>query len=105
MITTSQMYWLTRLDTIHELTQGLAILGTIAFVILCIIAGILTMTAGSTEEHYRAGVMRKCWYGSMFVLAVSASLYAFTPTTKEMAAIIIIPRLANSNCIRLPSST
>ena len=102
MITPGQMYWLTRLDTIHELASG-----TLIFLLVClgllsvvtVIGTIVTMSDGDENVPQVIKVLYRSWKGAAFAVAFFMTIYAFTPTTKEMAAIIVIPQIANSTVV------
>ena len=101
IITTAQMYWLTRWT---PLGRGL---GFIIFLLAVLALGLLIL--GLTlqnlhevnDEGRRFG--RKMINASPFVAALSVMLLianCLLPTTKEMAAILIIPRVANSEKVQ-----
>lgn len=118
MITPSQIYWLTRLDGIKnciENINALAVIGIIICVALIIITTIHTVFASNGCFDYYADnseeemekkkdkwrVVRRCVlkYFLPFVLALNfltEIVHVSIPTTKEMAAIYIIPMIANS---------
>ena len=84
MITTSEMYWLTRLDGI----QGFFI----AMTILIAIYSTLAILIGGGE-----GIRKLFWSGIVCgVISILFSVGAIlTPTTKQMCAIKIIPLVLN----------
>ena len=91
IITVSQMYWLTRMDHILEVTFPICVIGAIA-------AGIFTLVLlvdrtengpNKTSSWLIAGCL---W----FVPAVSAAVLVFVPTTKEMLVITIVPQVVNN---------
>ena len=101
IITTAQMYWLTRLT---PLGQGV---GVIIFLLAAstfglLISGLLMQEPGAFEdETHRIG--RKLVKASPLVAVLAAILLianCLLPTTKEMAAILIIPRVANSEKVQ-----
>lgn len=109
MITTSQMYWITRLDGIVTL---LALLATF----LCVASAIMFAygrceyfavkqwswdTDKSIAARHEFG--RKLCKASLMMFPAGILLYillVMIPTTKQMAAILIIPRIANSEKIQ-----
>ena len=93
MITESQMYWLTRLDNLHE---AAAIIGVIASIIFGI-AIIMAIIYWSEENDYKPFlIILPCFLLSM-VIAVSS---CFIPTTKEMCAIKAIPLIVNDEQVQ-----
>lgn len=100
MITPSDIYWLTRLDGINDLFSALAIL---AFVISIIglIAGCIYVSMSWTEDERDGGkAVLSMSFKTAIVATVLATLAVLTPTTKEAAAIIVIPKVANSESVQ-----
>lgn len=121
MITPSTIYWLTRLDGIHHSLD--CIIGFLIFVSIlatAISVALFLMSHFTGNETFDVfdgksdaelndihKAMRKwSWNAikgvatglvSIFLLQLSL---AFLPTTKEMAAIIVVPRIANSESIQ-----
>ena len=109
MITTSQMYWITRLDGIVTL---LAVLASF----LCVLSVIMFVTGRSesvavkewswdTDNSIAARheLGRKLCKASLVTFPAGVLLYiipVMIPTTKEMAAILIVPRIANSEKVQ-----
>lgn len=108
MITPTAMYWLTRLDGIHDFSTLLTI-ALLFGIPICFSLG--NMLAGAkkdcitTEED--AARFRKTgegllsctkWCVAAWIVSVSSLL--FLPTTKEMAAIIVVPKVANSEKVQ-----
>ena len=95
MITTTQMYWLTRLNALEAL-------GIIAIVLGLVVTVITTMIYAcyfnAMEEHERR-VVKNILRVSIPALALGIAVDVFVPNTKEMAAILVVPRLANSESV------
>lgn len=106
MITSSFMYWITRLDEI------LFLFGTVAT--MCFVGGIaiafpLTITYldwANQSRQYRDDInetnipqMRKAviWLFSIGFSMLLAG--AFIPSTKQAAAIIVVPKIVNSESV------
>ena len=108
MIAPTTMYWLTRLDGIHDFSILLTIillLGTaICFPLGNILAGAKKDYFTTEEEAARYRKIGKrllsCakWCVAAWIVSVSALL--FLPTTKEMAAILVVPKVANSEKVQ-----
>ena len=93
------MYWLTRLDSIHDLLGGILAATCIALGIFSVIVGIATFVADSEDDWRKAAFSRKVWLGAALIALLSGLIHVFTPTTKEMAAIIVVPKIANSTLV------
>ena len=117
MITPSQLYWLTRLDSIKSYLGGIDMLALLCAV-FC--TGIIIATTchitfasndclgwyhGKTKEEMEA--RKKPWeklrssstrilIASISVLSLGSLTNAMLPTTKEMAAIHVVPMIVNS---------
>ena len=105
MITTAQMYWLTRLDGIVGCLQAITIItgGTFLFLL---IGGMITYFVnigfGDDDRDVKKakvilGLSAKVLAPCLIVLIALALL---VPTTKEMAAIVIVPKIANSEKVQ-----
>lgn len=109
MITTSQMYWLTRLDGIVTLLSLLASFFCVVSVIM-FVSGRCDCTAvkqwswdtdKSIAARHEFG--RKQCKAGLVMFPVGVLLYVLlvmVPTTKQMAAILVIPRIANSEKVQ-----
>ena len=100
LITTAQMYWLTRLTPLGNALGGFAFLGYAATIVL-LLAGIF-MQDDMFEERIHAIALKflrasPC-IGIVATLLVIAN--CLLPTTREMAAILIVPRIANSEKVQ-----
>lgn len=93
MITAAQLYWITRLD-------GLCILfGVCAWLALLASLFFLTSVYGDGREEHKRAVLVAFGCTTVFVF-----LAIFTPTTKEAAAIYLIPKIANNEKVKeIPS--
>ena len=113
IITGCQLYWLTRCDEIKALLEpgfGCGLFWFVSTVALLIstIAGAATEGSPETSEEYdifRIATAAKriskpvCIVFSAFIL-LGATISALIPTTKEMAAIVVIPAVANSESVQ-----
>lgn len=89
-VTSSTLYWITRCD-------GFVAFGVIFFVLFA--AAIIFLT--NHIIFYESEMCAKfAWFASAIGLILSASIALFVPTTKEMAAIIVIPKIANSETVK-----
>jgi len=114
MITHSALYWITRLDPLKSMLCGFSItLGIIGLGLL--ITGIIfkaicldNMSNASddgAEKIHQKYISRHAWIFRSGVKAVVAMfalilLNTFTPTMKEAAVIVVIPKVANSQPVQ-----
>ena len=98
-MTGTEIYWLTRLDGIVNLSMGLAVFGIIFAVV-----GTIGLVIWAVCEN---GKDDKGWWtllriiGTVWFLTIIFALTAlFTPTTKEMAAIIVVPKIINNEQVK-----
>lgn len=84
MITEGMIYWATRLDGIVAVCTAVAILSGMA--------ALLAVMFGHMEEEH---VAFRWATVAIVVMVVAACIAIFTPTTKQYAAIKIIPAIAN----------
>lgn len=113
IITGCQLYWLTRCDEIKDLLEpgfGWGLFWFISTVALLISTIVGAATEGSPENSedydiFRIATAAKriskpvCIVFSAFIL-LGATISALIPTTKEMAAIVVIPAVANSESVQ-----
>ena len=96
VITTTQMYWLTRLSPLGD---GIAfIIGLLLFIAAAVlIAGVFMQDPMLSDEDNQKKGSRLIKTSP--ILAVIATVLLLVncllPTTKEMAAILIVPRIVN----------
>lgn len=90
MITPMQMYWLLKLDDIRTLCAFL-----IGFAILVIV---ISLTACEDERLKKKATI--CFLLGFFGLALSGCAITFLPSTKQMAAIYVVPAIANNEKIQ-----
>ena len=108
-MTESMIYWITRLDGIHGFCFGIqtiAVISTIIGAIAALVSGGLKAASeadGSEDEaKIAASICRvscKVWIPAFCIAMVCSLARTFTPTTKEMIAIKVIPQIANVNNI------
>lgn len=113
IITGCQLYWLTRCDEIKALLEpgfgwGLFWFVSTVALLFSTIAGAATEGSPENSEYYdifRIATVAKriskpvCIVFSAFIL-LGATISALIPTTKEMAAIVVIPAVANSESVQ-----
>ena len=122
MITTTQMYWLTRLDPIKELLDHSIGPCSLSLTVLLVTASVMAFCLGtftgnrafdmfnskSDEEleaiHTRFRRISR-WSAAFGCMALTVTvicnvLTSFIPTTREAAAIIMVPAIANSEKVQ-----
>ena len=95
MITTSEMYWLTRLDDINFVLGLFFILGGVATFLLYLY--------GAIEYEDAPDRRRQVWQIARRALSsviLALIVGTFIPTTKEMAAILVIPKIVNNEKVQ-----
>lgn len=101
MITTAQMYWLTKLDDIRH------VLSSIIWVPWTWIAVVAIISLCAFIECIDTGVMRSVVIGKIkkaswtcvpmvFWIVAMQIAVALVPSTAQMAAIVVVPRIANN---------
>ena len=105
IMTETMIYWITRLDGIRGFCCGIqtiavlfAVLGIIAAIVaLCI--SIAAEEEGSDDDARIASsickIACKVWIPAFCIAIVCSLARTFTPTTKEMIAIKVIPQMAS----------
>lgn len=92
-MTAWQIYWLTRLEAFCALWMVGLVLGLLAAILPLPI--IFESSPGETERLVALRVVK----GGVVALILSLCGLVFVPTTKEAAAIAILPRIANSETV------
>ena len=104
MITYSQLYWLTRMDPISEFLGHC--LGFLVFAAGICFIGFCTSFCSSQDNLQNESMRNTCrasrnWLLLFLGLAgVFVALRAFLPTTKEMAVIVVVPAIVDSDFIQ-----
>jgi len=99
-ISTSLMYWFTRLDPINMLCSVVAVLG---FFVIGITTIIYCVSATDTYSDDAQTVTKLCkrFFKILIVPWVVALLgVIFVPTSREMAMIYVVPHIAESQIIK-----
>jgi len=97
-----EIYLITRLDALQGAAVLVAIVAGVAF-LLCGFFTTLDISGSYTDgdkENVHLRMMRT-WTRTLCIVALSAtSIAVVTPTSREMAAIIILPKIANSETVQ-----
>ena len=102
MITESQVYWITRLDSIRDIAVPVTVFGMLGIVVF-VIAMVMKKMAiidKDTEVADRATVICRLLWPVLISTTISLLILGFLPTTKEMCAIKIIPRIINNEKVQ-----
>lgn len=97
MITPMQMYWLLKLDNIMNISTLVFMLSMFAFV-LCFVLCAIYEGDGCYEDAYKK--LRRVRNVSFWFVLFFGSIMTFLPTTKQLAAIYVIPALANNERVQ-----
>jgi hypothetical protein len=109
MITATQMYWITRLDGIVTLlillASFLCVVGVIMFVNGCGECSAVKERSWDTDESIaaRREAGRKLCKASFATFPAGIFFYiclVMVPSTKQMAAILVVPHIANSEKVQ-----
>lgn len=96
------MYWFTRLDPMRDLIGSASVICLITFVVMFVAYPILCEVFEYDEGMKKKSIAWTAWsHIAVLVVAVMSALaYAMIPTTKEMAAIKVVPMIANSESVK-----
>ena len=95
MITSSDIYWITRLDGLCGLLLGLSILAGIGLIIAAVYFFVVW-----DENDKISPVATKALVLAAILFSIFVSGAVLTPSTKEMAAIILVPKIANNQHVQ-----
>lgn len=99
MITPAQMYWLTRLDNICAVSTVVLVIAILLPIALLVIGLLVSSTSEECLEYLRD--IAKPIVGIILpIVAISTLCVTFVPSTREMAAIMIVPKIANNEKVR-----
>ena len=122
MITPMQMYWLVKLDDIRCFLNGvsalpavvafLGLVGSVICTLMYLFAGngSYDLFSGKSDEQFKdIRSLLLTWRKRLLTIMLVAigvamaisGLYHFTPTTKQMAAVVVVPRIANSEKVQI----
>lgn len=99
----TMIYWITRLDkicTFCDVIQTIALVFMVIGMVILLAASILKHISESEEDiKIASGVCKmscKFWIPALCIALISSFMLIFTPTTREMVAIKVIPQIANA---------
>ena len=101
-----QLYWIMKLDSIRMFLEGLAtgivvigILGSIACVIALIVSAVSSAEGDDSSAEAASRISKSTRPFPFAVLPFAITLFfchALIPSTKQMAAIVVIPQVVNA---------
>ena len=106
MITPMQMYWLVKLDDMRCVFADLMWLPITWITITAVVSFVAIMMTADEDKSIREKVWHRVkkamWLciPMLFLAIVLQLTTAFVPSTKQMAAIIVVPKLANSEKVQ-----
>ena len=106
MITPCQMYWLVKLDDIRLGIANLMWLPITWLVITAIVSVAALAATADEEQSLRERVWRRIKKAMLlcipmpFLMVALQLTAAFIPSTKQMAAIVVVPKLVNSEKVQ-----
>jgi len=114
MIDQTTIYWITRLDSLKSCLFGMNTLAIVALFASCLaLVAYLVEYGDGTGTYYSTptDTERAFWrkvrtnatrgiVGSVLSIMAISTVMALTPTTKEMAAILAIPAVANNEDVQ-----
>lgn len=101
-ITPWEMYWFVKFDDIHSFLGPILIISlivTIFLYICCFLSLLMCADDGIASDEHFAKVrqsIHKITLVSTVIFLIFNAINAFLPTTKQMAAIKILPAIVNS---------
>ena len=100
MITESTIYWVTRFDAVRDLVAALLVISIIFVIGSSIASGIVSSDRNSwLNDKGKLILPIKFLMVSGIALVVCMMLAVFVPTTKEYAAMKILPKIANDEAL------
>lgn len=97
-ITPFTIYLISRLTSIHDIAEIAFVMSTIVFIAMAAMLLII-----SIEQDYSCNesvLVRKLIRWPIAALIMSVLVIGLVPTTKDAAAMIVIPRIANSQTVQ-----
>lgn len=97
------IYWITRLDGLQNLSNGMVIIGS--GVALFLLAGLVSIMGGGCGHDDSEKVDFSKWFKRLLMpslLCIITGIIGsvFLPTTKEAAAIYLLPKIVNNQQVQ-----
>lgn len=101
-ITPWTLYWILKLDDVKETLNGVSMLGIVGLALMTVVL-IVMYAVGDIDDNpdVKAGVLCLTKKAKQYVWPVFLCflMSSFVPSTKQMAAIITVPAIANSEFV------
>ena len=94
MITGSSIYWILKLDDARGLLCAAGCFSTVVILISAVV-----WLANSCDNRYLSESAKRVCKKAFYVGVICAVALAFTPSTKQMAMIKVLPAIANSEIV------
>ena len=99
MITASEIYWILKLDAIQNVFLTFSFLTGVFGVAMLVSWGINSNLDEHLRTEEKAASCRKRFFITIPIFAFMTIATAVTPSTKQMAAIKVIPAIANNEIV------
>ncbi len=97
------MYWLLRLDGIRTVLEPFCVAGVVIAIVLLIIYVFARVTYKMQQDEEALKCSKALRFPTICVNTVASLLvilYVALPTTKQMAAIIVVPKIVNNEQVQ-----
>jgi len=91
-MTEGQMYWLLMLDNVHDLCTFTTVLLAVA----CGVQGVFVMVGLVEDIPVLNRTVKRAFAILGTLLVLSALAMTFIPTTRQLATVIVVPRILNA---------
>lgn len=99
MITTSEIYWILKLDAIQNVFLTFSFLTGLFGLAMAIFWGVHSSMDEYFDNEKKAAACKKRFFITVPIFALLVIVTAMIPSTKQMAAIKVIPAIANSEIV------
>lgn len=100
MITASEIYWILKLDAIQNVFIIFSFLTSLFGIAMAILWGANSSVDAYFDNEKKATVCRKRFFITIPIFVLLVIVTAMIPSTKQMAAMKLIPAIANSEIAR-----
>jgi hypothetical protein len=96
-MTSDSMYWLTRADYLCTGFVASIVVGALLSIVLIIaFAAVAEQTLSKEDQDSFGKFIKRVFFTGVTLILIGSIGRIFTPTTKEAAAIVLIPRIVNN---------
>ena len=99
MITESSMYWILKLDDFCTLFKVFVFLTGIFSVVVAISSAVKAANVYDDDDRKFVETTKKYFFRSAILTIILALIIALLPSTKQMAMIKVLPKIANSEIV------